>query len=216
MDEPRLETLGAEPLQPTLAQIAASSSKQDLLVLSADLNRMGVQIPTGAYINNDEKQSDQYITYIAQSGLGLPDRDWYLDQDNLTYKEAREAYSAYISKVMALAGSARAGQAAESVLAIEARIAEAHWDKVQNRQAELLYNKRTLEELQAMAPALDWGGFMQALGVTETTYIVNQPSFVEAFSSIWDDTDLAAWQDYFSFKFVDAFAPYLSDAFVQA
>jgi putative endopeptidase len=216
MDEPRLETLNAAPLQPTLAEIAATSSKQDLLVLSADLNRMGVQIPAGAYINNDEKQSDQYITYIAQSGLGLPDRDWYLDQDNLTYKEARDAYSTYISKVMALAGSTRAAEVAASVLAIENRIAEAHWDKVRNRQAELLYNKRTLAELQAMAPALDWAALMQGLGVAETTYIVNQPSFIEALNNIWDETMLAAWQDYFSFKFVDAFAPYLSDAFVQA
>ena len=216
MDEPRLATRKAEPLQGTLEVIAATGNKQDLLLLSADLNRMGVQIPAGFYISNDEKQSDQYITYIVQSGLGLPDRDWYLDQDNPTYKEARDAYGAYISKVMGLAGSARGEQVATSVLAIENQIAQAQWDKVRNRQAELLYNKRTLNELQAMAPTIDWAMLMQGLGVHETTFIVNQPSFIEALNGIWDATTLAAWQDYFSFKFVDAFAPYLSEDFVQA
>jgi putative endopeptidase len=216
MNEPRLEELGAAPLQPTLAQIANVASKPELLVLTADLNRMGVQIPAGAYINNDEKQSDQYIAYIAQSGLGLPDRDWYLDTENPTYQEARDAYRAYISKVMGLAGSTRGEEVAASVLAIENQIAEAHWDKVKNRQAELTYNKRTLAELQAMAPALDWAALLQGLGIDETTFVVNQPSFIEGFDDIWENTDLAAWQDYFSFKFVDAFAAYMSDAFVQA
>jgi putative endopeptidase len=216
MNEPRLEELGAAPLQATLSQIANVANKPDLLVLTADLNRMGVQIPAGAYINNDEKQSDQYIAYIAQSGLGLPDRDWYLDTENPTYQEARDAYRAYISKVMGLAGSTRGEEVAASVLAIENRIAEAHWDKVKNRQAELTYNKRTLAELQAMAPALDWAALLQGLGIEETTFVINQPSFIEGFGDIWENTELAAWQDYFSFKFVDAFAAFMSDAFVQA
>lgn len=216
LDESTLETLGAEPLQAALTQISNLSNKQDLLVLSAELNRIGVQMPTGFYISNDEKQSDQYITYLAQSGLGLPDRDWYLELDNTTYQQARTAYNAYISKVMTLAGSARADQIAASVMAIENQIATAHWDKVQNRQADLLYNKRSLNELVSMAPAIDWAAFMQALGVDETSYVVQQPSFIEAFNTIWDTTELSAWQDYFSFKLVDAFAAYMSDAFVRA
>ena len=216
MDEPKLEELGAAPLQAILAQIAHVVNKQDLLVLTADLNRMGVQIPAGIYINNDEKQSDQYIAYIAQSGLGLPDRDWYLDTENPTYQEARTAYSAYISKVMGLAGSVRGEEVAASVLAIENQIALAHWDKVQNRQADLTYNKRTLAELQAMAPSLDWATFIQDLGVSETTFVINQPSFIEGYNGIWENTELDAWQDYFSFKLVDAFATYMSDAFVRA
>ncbi|MEY4640255.1 MAG: Neutral endopeptidase [Pseudomonadota bacterium] len=216
LDETRVEQLGANPLQPTLAEIAAVNSKEDLLLLSADLNRVGVQIPAGAYISNDEKQSDQYITYIAQSGLGLPDRDWYLTSDDESHAEARAAYAAYISKVMEFAEYARAAESASSVMSIEQRLAEAHWDKVQNRQAELLYNKRTLTELQTMAPALDWAAFMQRLGVSEEVFIVQQPSFIEGYARIWSDIPLEAWKDYFSFKAVDAYAAYLSPAFVQA
>ncbi len=216
MDETRVEQLGATPIQPTLAEISAVGSKEDLLLLTADLNRAGVQIPAGGYISNDEKQSDQYITYISQSGLGLPDRDWYLSTDDATHTEARAAYQAYIAEVMELAGYARAAQSADSIMTIENRIAEAHWDKVQNRQAELTYNKRTLAELQTMAPSFDWSAFMQRLGVSEEVFIVQQPSFIEGLDKIWSDIPLDAWKDYFSFKTVDAYAGYLSDAFVQA
>lgn len=216
MDEGRVADLGAAPLQGELAQIVATDAKDALLVLSADLNRSGVQIPAGIYISNDEMQSDQYITYIAQSGLGLPDRDWYLSTDDATHEQARSAYRTYITNVMTLASYPRAAAAAESVLAIENRIAEAHWDRVRNRQAELTYNKRTLQELQAMAPAIDWATLLQGLGITETTFVVNQPSFIEALGAIWDEVPLQQWQDWFSFKLVDAYAPYLSPEFVDA
>lgn len=216
MDEAAIEARGAEPLQPVLGRIGAVADKQELLLLSADLNRIGVQTPVGFYINNDEMQSDRYITYLFQSGLGLPDRDWYLSTDDATHAEARSAYQAYIGTVMALAGHPRAVDIAASVMAIENRIAEAHWDRVRNRQAELTYNKRTLDELDTMAPAIDWAMFLQGVGITETTLIVNQPSFIEAMNGIWSDIGLQQWQDWYSFKYVDTYAPYLTSAFVDA
>ncbi|HWK55149.1 MAG TPA: M13 family metallopeptidase [Hyphomicrobiales bacterium] len=214
MDEAAIEQRGASPLADRLADIAAAADKPALLTLSGMLNRIGVQIPAGIYINNDEKQSDQYITYITQSGLGLPDRDWYLSTDNASHQQAREAYADYIDKVMMLAG--QQGDFSRAVLDIETRLAQAHWDRVQNRQAELTYNKRTRDELGTMAPQLDWAALLGALGVDDTTFIVNQPSFIEAYGQLWEEVPLGTWKDYFSFKLVDAFASYLSDAFVQA
>src|SRR5690606_30873630 len=82
MDVDRIEELGALPLTSALAELEAVSNKEELLQMTAALNRVGVQIPAAIYINNDEKQSDRYITYITQSGLGLPDRDWYLSSDD--------------------------------------------------------------------------------------------------------------------------------------
>src|SRR5690606_31280782 len=82
--------------------------------------------------------------------------------------------------------------------------------------AELTYNKRSLDELGTMAPQLDWAALLGALGVEDTTFVVNQPSFIEAYGALWDEIPLQAWKDYFSFKLVDAYAGYLSDAFVQA
>jgi putative endopeptidase len=216
MDEARLEQLGSAPLASALAELDAVGSKDELLLMTAQLNRVGVQIPAAIYINNDEKQSDQYITYITQSGLGLPDRDWYLSSDDSTHDAARAAYRTYISKVLGLAGYARAATAPDSIMAIEGMIAAAHWDRVQNRQAELTYNKRTLAELQTMAPGIDWAALLQGLGVAETIFVVNQPSFIEALDDIWQQQSLEGWKDYYAFKTVDAFATYLSDAFVQA
>lgn len=216
MNEARLDALGATPLASMLAEIEALEDKQELLLMSAQLNRVGVQIPAAIYINNDEKQSDQYITYITQSGLGLPDRDWYLSSDDATHAEARSAYRDYIGQVLAQAGHTRAVTAADSIMAIEHAIAEAQWDRVRNRQAELTYNKRTLAELQAMAPGIDWAALLQGLGVEESTFVVNQPSFIEALDDIWQEQSLEAWKDWYAFKTIDAFAAYLSDAFVQA
>lgn len=216
IDEEAIEALGASPLEEGLGVIAGVSAKNDMLVTMGELNHVGVQMPVGIFIDNDEKQSDQYISYINQSGLGLPDRDWYLSEDDETQAQARDAYREYIGKVMALANYARAEQVADSVLNIERKIAEAHWDRVKNRQRELTYSKMSLAELQELAPAVYWKGLLQALGVSENTFIIRQPSFIESLNEIWFNTPLEQWKDYSSFKFVDSFASYLSDDFVQA
>ena len=216
MDESRIEALGSTPILSALSEIGSVSSKEELFLMSADLNRAGVQIPAGGYVSNDEMQSDQYITYIVQSGLGLPDRDWYLSTDDTTHQEARAAYQDYIGKVMAIAGYARVQESADSVMAIESRIAEVHWDRVMNRQAELTYNKRTLAELQGMSPSLDWAAFLQRYGVNEEVFIIAQPSYIVGLDAIWNEIPLEQWKDYFSYKLVDTYAPFLSDTFVQA
>lgn len=216
MNLAQVENNAALPLSSALTELESLASKSDLLLMTAGLNRVGVQIPAAIYISNDEMQSDQYITYITQSGLGLPDRDWYLSLDDETHAEARTAYQAYITKVLKLAGYAQAEQAPAAIMYIESRIAQAHWDRVRNRQAELTYNKRTLAELQQMAPDIDWAQLLQGLGVNETVFVVAQPSFIEALGLIWKEVPLQDWKDYYAFKTVDAFAAYLSDAFVQA
>jgi putative endopeptidase len=216
MDVETVESLGAEPLQPTLVEIAAIGNRDELLVKMAELNHIGVQMPLGVYISNDAMQSDQYISYLSQDGLGLPDRDWYLTEDEESHAQARDAYRNYIETVLSLAGYERATEAANSVLAIEFLIAQAHWDRVKNRQRELTYNKRSLDDLNSMTADIDWSDFISAIGITETTYVVSQPSFIEDFNGIWNDISLAQWKDYTSFKYVDSLAAYLNDDFVQA
>lgn len=216
MDTERLQALAAEPIQALLAQVSAADDKLALLSLSAELNRVGVQVPAAIYVNNDEKQSDRYITYITQSGLGLPDRDWYLSRDDTSHAAAREAYRSYISKLLALAGYERSAEAADSVVAVEHGLAAAHWDRVKNRQAELTYNKMQLDDISAAAPGLDWNAYLRGLGVNEDELVVNQPDFLSAFASLWQELPLQSWQDYYAFKTVDAFASFLAEPFVQA
>jgi len=216
MDEERIETLGAQPLQDMLSEIAAIENKDAMLIAMAELNHISVQMPVGVYIDNDAKQSDQYISYLSQWGLGLPDRDWYLSEGDASHEEARTAYSDYVEKVLTLAGYSRSAQAAQSVLTIEFLIAQSHWDRVQNRQRELTYNKMALDDLNALAPDMNWEDFLNALGINETTYIIRQPSYIEGLNSLWNDITLEQWKDYTSFKYVDSLAGYLSDDFVQA
>jgi putative endopeptidase len=215
MDEERIEVLGAEPLQATLAEIAAITDKNALLIKMAELNHISLQMPVGVYIDNDAKQSDQYISYLTQWGLGLPDRDWYLSEDDASHEEARNAYGEYVTNVLALAGYERAEEAAQSVLGIEFLIAGQHWDRVQNRQRELTYNKMSQDDLGGLAPDMDWDGFMKALGITDTTYIVRQPSYIEGLNTIWNEISLEQWKDYTSFKYVDSLAAYLNQDFVD-
>lgn len=212
----RINERGGEPIRDDLDNIVVQDSKRNLLAYAAQLSRRGVQLPVAFYVNVDAGQSDQYITYLDQSGLGLPDRDWYLSEDNERHATARSAYRDYMQTVMSLAGYERSDSVADSVMTIERRIAQAHWDRVRNRQQELTYNKMTLTQLQNSALQMDWALLLQNLGITETTLVVRQPDYMTALALIWDEIPLEQWQDYFSFKLVDAYADYLSEDFVAA
>lgn len=216
MNEDMINRLGINPLRESLAQIDAVMDKAALLEVMTAMNYIGVQMPFSFYIDVDARQTDQYIIYMFQSGLGLPDRDWYLQNEDPSFQEARQAYSTYIATVMGLAGDNNPEAVADSVLQIENRLAQVQWDRVQNRQRELTYNKMSLEELQALSPAFDWAAAMQGLGVFSNNYIVQQPSFFEDFSEIWSEVGLNQWKNYVRFKLLDAYADYLSQDFIDA
>lgn len=216
MNENLIENLGSNPLMGSLAEIATATDKDALMQVMTAMNYIGVQMPFGFYIDVDERQTDQYVPNVGQSGLGLPDRDWYLVSDNDTYLSARQAYSSYINEVVSLAGITNGEDAANSVLQIENRIAQAHWDRVQNRQRELTYNKLSIAELQDLSPAIDWAATMQGLGMFTDEFIISQPSYFEELSNIWSEVGLAQWQNYTSFKLINAYTAFLSQNFVDA
>ncbi len=216
MNENLIENLGINPLTDSLAEIDEVTDKEEMMRVMAAMNYIGVQMPFSFYIDVDERQTDQYVPNVFQSGLGLPDRDWYLVTDNDSFLQARQAYSAYISEVMSLAGFANGDDVADSVMQIENRLAQAHWDRVQNRQRELTYNKLSTADLQELSPAIDWAATMQALGMFTDEFIISQPSFFEELSTIWTEVGLTQWQDYTRFKLINAYASFLSQDFVDA
>ncbi len=216
MNENLIENLGSNPLADRLAEIVAVEDKATMIQVMTALNYIGVQMPFSFYIDVDERQTDQYVPNVFQSGLGLPDRDWYLQSDNDTYQTARQAYSGYINTLMSLAGFSNGADIADSVLQIENRLAQAHWDRVQNRQRELTYNKLSLDELQILSPAIDWAAAMQGLGMFTNEFVISQPSFFEELSTIWSEVGLEQWKNYTSFKLLNAYASFLSQDFVDA
>jgi putative endopeptidase len=214
MDEARLETLGAKPLEAEFARIDGLTGKDGIPALMAHLLRIGVRTPIGGYVNQDDKDPTQYIVYLFQSGLGLPDRDYYL-VDDAKFKQARDAYVAHIEKMLALAGDKNAAASARSVLALETALARKQWTRVDSRDADKTYNKFEVAKVGLLTPGFDFAGFLEGTGVTSGAVIVAQPSAFTGFADELQGQDLGAWRTYFRWQLLRAYSPYLSQAFVD-
>ncbi len=199
LDEALAEQLGLTPLKTNLAQIDKLKTHADLAVLWGEWQPFGIGTPLELYIDQDEKQSDQYITGAYQSGLGLPDREYYLKSDAHSV-ELLGKYQAYIAKVWALAGMDKAEQVAANIVALEKKIATAHWTRIQNRDRTATYNKLTLAELDKLAPGFNWQAFLAAaqLGNIDAV-VINQPTYATAFAKLQAEVPVARWQQYLKF-----------------
>jgi putative endopeptidase len=216
LDSAAVERLGLTPLRPEIARIRAVQGKAALPATFAHLMRIGVQTPFAGYVAQDDKNVAQYVVNVSQSGLGLPDRDYYFNQD-AKFAEARAAYTTYVETLMRLAGQPDPAGAARNVMALETRLAAAHWDRARNRDPEAAYNKYTLARLNTLTPSFSWTALAAAGGIQRTpAVIVRQPSFLAAFDSVVRQTPLGTWKQYMTFKLLDEYAPYMSSPFVNA
>ncbi|KDC55065.1 M13 family metallopeptidase [Pseudoalteromonas sp. S3431] len=206
--------LGITPLQPSLDTIDSVKSKADLVGLMAKIQKQGGTLPFGWFVNNDAKNSSEYALYLSQSGLGLPDRDYYLKDDE-KFTKIRASYEQYITDVLAKSGVKNAAEAAKSVLAFEKTLADAQWSRVQSRDATKSYNKMTVADASKLMGDLDLAAFFKDAGVSTSDIIVRQPSYLEALATIYKDTDLATWKNYLKFHFVSGYAELLSEDLVN-
>jgi len=217
MDEAKLEELGLKPLHEMLAQVDSISDKKDIPALIGKLGLLSVDAPIAPGIHQDNKDSTKYIVDIGQSGLGLPDRDYYLKADDAKMKETLAKYQAHVSKMLELAGDASAPSEAAAIVALETALAQVQWTKVENRDPQKTYNKVELARLAALAPGFDWKRYLVAAGFDgKVDYlIISQPTYLTGFAKVLSDTPLAVWKSYFRFRVLSAFAPFLSKAFVD-
>ncbi len=215
MDEARVESLGLSPLTPQLDAVKAVKDKAELPALFARLQRDGIAIPFGWYVNNDAKNSSQYGVYLFQSGLGLPDRDYYFKDDEAGKKLIAE-YKVYLTDMFNMAGHADAAAAAERVYALEKALAEHHWTRVESRNADKTYNKTSSTDLNAQMGSFDWAAFAKGVkldGVNDI--IVRTPSYFEGFAEVLSASELQSWQDYLTIKTINAYASKLSRNFAN-
>ena len=213
MDVEASTRLGAEAIRTELNEIAAASSLDDIYRLFSTLGVYGVDSPIGWGISSDEKDPNTNVVYVAQAGLTMPDRDYYLKDDE-QFVKGRQLYLYYVASVFTLAGIENGAERAENLLALETRLAEVFWTKEENRNPVKSYNPRTLAELKEMAPQINWEITFEAAGIpARDRYIVSQPSFFEAADDIIADTDLDLWKDYLTFQTLSRFAPVLGDDF---
>jgi len=217
MDERRLDALGLEPLAPELARIAAISGKDQLPELIAHFNEIGVGAPFRPRIHQDAKDSTRYVVDFYQGGLGLPDRDYYLKDDDARLKGMRDKYRAHMERMLRMAGEADGAAAASRILALETTLARAQWTRVQNRDPVKTYNPVQVAELSSVAPGYDWKRYLVAadFGGKVESVVLSQPSYVAAVAKAVDETPLETWKSYFRWRLIEAYAPYLSKPFVD-
>ncbi|MEO5934709.1 MAG: M13 family metallopeptidase, partial [Duganella sp.] len=154
----------------------------------------------------------------SQSGLGLPDRDYYLKKDDAKLAAILVKYEAHIARTLKLAGEKEPAADAKAIVALETALAEAQWTKVQNRDPVKRYNKTPIAKLPELAPAYDWGHALAAAGVASKVdyVIVAQPSYLAGFNAALEHTDLATWKAYFTWQLLRGASPYLSKDFADA
>ena len=182
--------LVSSPIQADIEAISAIGDVPGLVKAMATLYRASISMPFGFYIYPDLKDSENYAAYFGQSGLTMPNRDYYLEKDNENFAKAREALPAYIHDMLVIAGydDAQAEQGAAAVYAIEEKIAEAQWDSVTNRDPQKAYNPHTREQLDELAGNLNWPQLAAIQGVDgEEKLIIRQPSYFAALNELITD-----------------------------
>lgn len=219
MDSVRLQQQGAEPIKPYLQNIAMLRSREDVLNHLSKLHRIGIDPFFGLFGEADYENAKMNLAWLYQTGIGMGDRDYYLDDHN---KEIREAYLKLMTKEFALAGYDKmsgiaAADLAEMVMALETRLAKAQYDKVTNRDPFKTFNKMTVEEADAKAPALRLPRYFSQMGLPSLSALnMAQPEYFEEVSTIMASEYLQTIKAYYAWNVINAAAGYLSDDFVMA
>jgi predicted metalloendopeptidase len=216
MNEARAEDLGLDPLRAELKKIENLRSKEDVVRHFGYMEAHGVGSPIGFFVDQDDKNSTQYLAAVIQSGTSLPDRAYYLGEDE-KYLASRGALQAYIAKLYQIGGFEGGKVAAEAILTLETKLAEVQWERTQLRDAEKRYNKYAVNELGDLTPQLPWRSFLDSVGVADLEELnIMTPSFFVGVEKIVQGTPLGVWKHYLQFHLVDAYAPALSSEFVDA
>jgi len=217
MDEETVRERGLAPLLDELAAIDTPDTPEALAGVLGALQRTGVGGGAGFYIDTDSKNSSRYLLHLSQSGIGLPDESYFRDDQ---HAEILAAYPQHIAAMFALVygGDADAhAQTAAAIVALETKIAAAHWDVVKRRDADLTYNLRTFAEVAAEAPGFDWTGWLDGLGVTGeqvAEVVVRQPDFLTAFAGMWAGESLEDWKNWLRWRVVHGRVFLLTDELI--
>jgi endothelin-converting enzyme/putative endopeptidase len=215
MDEQRIEDLGIAPVQPLLEAVESLRDVRDLAAYLGELEQVGGSGPFGVYVDVDAKDSDRCLVNVVQGGLGLPDESYYHDEK---FAEIREKYVDYLTRMFTLAGRADAAADARTVMDLETRLAQGHWERAETRDVDKTYNLVTLAGLKELCPTFDFEAFIRNLGGSEETIAevcVRQPSYLQHLSSALEETPIEQWRVWLAIRVLRMAAAYLPAAFVE-
>jgi putative endopeptidase len=219
LDEETVERRGVQPLLDELAAIDAAADASALAAVVGALQRIGVGGGVAMYVDTDAKNSSRYLVHVTQSGIGLPDESYFRDEQ---HAEVLAAYPGHIARMFGLVFGGDAGNHADTaarIVALETKLAAAHWDVVKRRDADLTYNLRTFADLETEGAGFDWARWVSALGSTPDNFaevVVRQPDYLTAFAALWDSEDFEDWKRWARWRVIRARAPWLTDDLVAA
>ena len=210
MDEARIESLRLAPLAAELSRIDALADHLEVMAYFGHALRIGVTVPVNFFIDGDAEDPERNLAYFWQDGLGMPDRDYYLQSDG-KLAETRDEYRAHILRLHELAGIEDAAAATTRILALETAIAREHWTRVQNRDRERIYSSHYGPDGAArLAPGFDWPAFLGAGGFgSPDRFVIAQTDYFAALGELVTSTPVDHWRDYLRLRLIKAYAPYL-------
>jgi len=210
MNNEKRNAAGITPISSILTEIELIKTKDDLASFFGKHSTTGVNSPLALYINIDAKNSSSYAIHIWQSGLNLPDKDYYFNEAE-RFVNLRRGYITHIENMYNIAGISDSKTAAKNIMALETSLAEYHWTRVQSRDSEKRYNKFATNDLNSITNKFNWQAFLAAEGVaSQKDIVINQPDFIEGFGKVFDETSLDTWKQYLTFNTLNAFSSYLT------
>ena len=215
LDTAAIEAKGLAPAKADLARIAAARSHEDIVAFALAGDTAG-DLPVGIGVTLDAKRPDVYVVGVRQSGLGMPDRDYYL-KDDAKFAEARTKYRAYVETVLSLASYREAAARADAIVAVEHEIAALHWPRDKSRDRELTYNPKSAAELRAFAPEIPWDVGLASFGArAQDFFVVAQTDAIQGLAKLFRATPIETWRAYLTFHYLSQMAAVLPKAFDDA
>ncbi|HEV2080359.1 MAG TPA: M13-type metalloendopeptidase [Allosphingosinicella sp.] len=216
MDEAAIERRGLAPLQADLDRIRAVTDQSGLARLLGELQWSNVPGPVVVGVPADARDNSRYIVSLQQGGLGLPNRDFYVDEANPRFAEVRAQYEQYAANMFRLTGLSEPEARAARVMQLEKKLAQAHWSPLELRQVDKLYNPTTEADLARNMPGMDWAAFLQAAGVSGQPKVnVGQPSALSGITKLVASEPVETWRDYLTLRTLTRYAQALPKAFVE-
>ena len=212
LDTNAIDAKGLAPFQPWLTDVKGLSKRSDLADLYARADRIGIGTPFAFFVGQDDKNPDRYVTGLAQAGIGMPDRDYYLSADP-KIAEVRAKYLAHVTNVLTLAREPNAAARAKAILAFETSVAKVHWTQIESRDATKTYNLMSFAKLQSSAKGYDFATMLKGLGLNAAEVNVAQPSAITGIAALIARAPLGVLKDQLLVRSLDRYAAYLPSQF---